>query len=70
MLSHSATNMTQTIEFDPGKYFTPEQTMRLPLIAKERGFQSPDELLADLVKRDLFPSTPAKPTKKKARAAK
>lgn len=55
--------MTQTIEFNPANYLPPEQVMRIPLIAKQRGFINADAMLADMVKRDLFPDKASKPTK-------
>lgn len=61
--------MTQTIEFNPDKYLPPEKVMQLPLIAKQRGFNSCDELLADLIQRDLFPVRAPRKTRKR-RAAK
>ena len=63
--------MTQNIEFNSTKYLTPQQVLRIPLIAQQRGFASPDDLLADLVKRDLFPeSKPAKRTREQKGASK
>jgi hypothetical protein len=57
--------MIHKIQFDPLKHFTPEQAVRIPVIAVNRGFANADELLADLVKRDLFPETsPKKRTRK------
>lgn len=55
--------MTQTIEFDPGKYLTPEQVLRLPVIAKERGFASPDAMLAHLLQMALTPKRKGVKTK-------
>lgn len=56
--------MTHQIKFDPSKHFPPEQAIKIPVIAIQRGFKNADELLADLVRRDLFPSQPERPAKK------
>lgn len=56
--------MTHQIKFDPSKHFPPEQAIKIPVIAIQRGFKNADELLADLVRRDLFPSPAAKKTRK------
>lgn len=62
--------MTHKIQFDPLKRFSPEQAVQIPVIAIRRGFANADELLADLVKRDLFPGKPAKPARKQKGGAK
>ena len=62
--------MTQTITFNPSNFLPPEKVMRIPLISVQRGFESADALLADLVKRDLFPEKPARTRKPKKKAAK
>ncbi len=47
------------------KHLSPESVLRLPAVAISRGFSTTDELVADLLEKDLKrPLGPFRPTKK------